>query len=139
MPYTPVIRSILAAALATFAAAAEDASSRWDFEDQATDWRPRAPTVTVERMPGPGATPQSRGQLRIEGPIAVGWNYAMSGSHAMAAGAFYRLEAQLRVLRLGPGTPPPFLKCEFIAADGHTSLGRASTTLHRHSAWPYRR
>ena len=45
------------------------------------------------------------------------WNYAVSDSVPMQAGRLYRLSAWVKVTSAGSGTPMPFLKCEFVAAD----------------------
>jgi len=98
----------------------------WDFEGDMV-WQPRAETVEVSHLEGVGATETSKSCLWVRGPIEVGWNYVSSDRHPMKAGQLYRLSAWVRVNRLGPGTPSPFLKCEFVAADSGINLGRAST------------
>lgn len=103
-------------------------AERWDFEDPSAKWRPRADTVKVSPVEGPGASAQSRGFLRISGPISVGYNYASSEQRPMAGGGTYRLSARVRVNSLGPGTPMPYLKCEFVAADRTAAVGRVNTT-----------
>lgn len=40
----------------------------------------------------------------------------------------YRLTVQVRVDRLGPETPPPYLKCEFVGATRGSSLSQVHTT-----------
>jgi hypothetical protein len=99
----------------------------WDFEDSSISWRGRADTVKVTRVAGPGAIAGSAGFLRIFGAINVGYNYALSDQRPMTAGGLYRLSAQVRVNRVGPGTPMPFLKCEFVAADRNVAVGRVNT------------
>jgi len=100
---------------ATALAAAETAVS--DFTSGSSVWQPRAPSVAVERVSvaGPGGTQTTA--LRISGRIEGGWNYAASAPLAVAAGKLYRLSAWVRVDRVGPGTPMPYLKGEFPAAD----------------------
>ena len=66
--------------------------------------------------------------LRIHGRIEEGWNYANSNPVPMAAGKLYRLSAWVRVDRVGPGTPMPYLKCEFQSADRNA---RARPGQHR--------
>ena len=45
-------------------------------------------------------------------------------------GTLYRLSAWVRVDRLGPGTPMPYLKCEFQSADRNRDLGQANTDTY---------
>jgi len=108
------------------AVAATETPVVWDFEADAAGWRPRAETVAVTRAAA-GATPASRGSLHVRGPIRVGWNYVTSPPRPMTPGGLYRLSAHLRVDTLGPATPAPYLKCEFVGADRRKALGRAST------------
>jgi len=65
--------------------------------------------------------------VRIRGRIAGGWNYAVTGHVPIQAGKLYRLSARVRVDRLGPGTPTPYLKCEFVAAEPRKALGQVHT------------
>jgi len=103
-------------------------SAKWDFESDSGNWRPRAATVTVERVTGVGATENSRACLRIQGSMNENWNYALSDSVSMEAGRLYRLSAWLKVVSAGSKTPMPFLKCEFVASDRRKEMGRAATT-----------
>jgi len=48
----------------------------------------------------------------------------------MAAGHLYRLSAWMRVGKVGTGTPMPFLRCEFVAADTQGNLGQAHTDAY---------
>lgn len=100
----------------------------WDFEAAQTDWRPRAQTITVERLPAGGRN--GGAGLRVAGTIEPGWNYAMSGNQPLQAGANYQLSAWLKVDQLGDQSPAPFLKCEFMAAEQGRELGRASTSTY---------
>jgi len=117
---------VWAAGVPDVAAEADETVAVWDFREGVGDWRPRAESVTVEHLQADegGA---SGGSLRVRGPIRVGWNYVTSPRVPMTPGALYRLSARVRVDRLGPDTPPPYLKCEFVAAKGREALGRAST------------
>jgi len=99
----------------------------WDFESEDIQWQPRAETITVSRAEGVGATEGSKASLRVLGYIEVGWNYAISNRQPMMVGQLYRLSAWVRVDKVGPTTPMPYLKCEFVAADPGHALGRAST------------
>lgn len=117
---------LLAGALfPSFALAADPVT--WDFEDPVSRWRARAETVKVSQLEGPGATRDSRGFLRIAGRIDAGYNYATSDEQPMSGGGLYRLKAHLRVNRVGAGTPMPYLKCEFVAADRNVPVGRVNT------------
>ncbi len=102
----------------------------WTFETDETGWRPRVDTITLERLEGTGATEDSAACLGIRGPIDTGWNYAISDTHPMQGGTLYRLSAWVRVDSVGEGTPMPFLKCEFLAADPAVQLGRANTSTY---------
>ena len=106
-------------------AAAGVAPIVWQFDTDAHGWQPRATSVRVSRLPG--ERPGSRGRLRIQGRIAQDWNYALSEQRPMVAGRFYRLAAWVRVDTLGTGTPAPYLKCEFVAADRNANLGQVRT------------
>ncbi len=99
----------------------------WDFEAPEITWRPRAETIALSRVEGRGATETSRAFLRVRGRIEGGWNYANSEPRPLQAGQLYRLSAWVRLDRLGPTTPPPYLKCEFVGADSRSDLGRANT------------
>jgi hypothetical protein len=102
----------------------------WDFERDGGNWKPRAATVTVERMAEGGASESSRACLHICGRMAEDWNYASSDSVPMEVGRLYRLSAWVKVISVGPRTPMPFLKCEFIAAERNRAIGRASTDAY---------
>jgi hypothetical protein len=117
---------VLAAVVAVPAAEADETVALWNFQGGAEGWQPRADTVTVSHVEG-GAEGERGGSLHVRGPIRVGWNYAISRRVPMTPGDLYRLSARVRVDRLGPGTPTPYLKCEFVAADRRRALGRAST------------
>ncbi len=112
--------------LAGGCARAADGPTAWDFEAETVDWLPRAATVRVERVAGQGATQDSRAWLRVVGSMPDGWNYAIGPRAPMTAGQTYRLTAWVKVVRLGERTPPPFLKCEFVAATP-IQVGRVNT------------
>jgi hypothetical protein len=99
----------------------------WDFENGLQGWKPRAATVTVERVTESGATADSRACLRVHGRMEQDWNYAVSDSVPLRAGQLYRLSAWLKVVSIGAATPMPFLKCEFVATDRRREMGRART------------
>ena len=98
----------------------------WDFEGDELTWRPRMDTVTVEHDETV-TRDEGRATLHTHGPIEGGWNYAISDSHPMQPDQLYRLSAWVKVTSLGPGTPAPFLKCEFVGEEGAGDMGRAST------------
>jgi len=102
----------------------------WDFESGSQGWKPRAAMVTVERVTEPGATAGSRGYLRVHGRMEENWNYAVSDSVSLQAGQLYRLSTWVKVVSAGAGTPMPFLKCEFGAADRGRDMGRAVTNSY---------
>ena len=104
----------------------------WDFATGLSGWAPRADTVKLESAPAVSVPnlPDKKGSLHIYGSMSANWNYAISDQRPMQAGQLYRLSAWLRVDKLGAGTPPPFLKCEFVAAEKDRELGRASTTAY---------
>jgi hypothetical protein len=99
----------------------------WDFERGSDNWKPRAATVKVERVPGLGATANSRACLHVHGSMPENWNYAVSDPVPMQAGRLYRLSAWVKVVSVGAGTPMPFLKCEFVDTDRGRETGRAAT------------
>jgi hypothetical protein len=99
----------------------------WDFESDGGHWKPRAATVTVERIAGAGATADSRACLHVRGAMPENWNYAQSETVPLQAGRLYRLSAWVKVASAGSRTPMPFLKCEFVAADRRREMGRAAT------------
>ncbi len=109
------------------AAAQGFAPATWDFENEPLTWQPRAKTITLERAAGVGATPKSKASLRVRGRAEGVWNYAASNQVPLPGGKMYRLSAWLRVDKLAPGTPPPFLKCEFVGGPDKPSLGRIAT------------
>ncbi len=102
----------------------------WNFEDGPQGWKARAGTVKIEHLAGRGATAASRGYLHIQGSMNENWNYALSGSMPLQAGHLYRLSAWVKVVSTGSGTPMPFLKCEFVAAEHGRDMGRASTNSY---------
>lgn len=80
-------------------------------------------------MPSLGATLTSQASLRVAGPLEEGWNYAFSNRIPIRERRWYRLSAWVRVDMVGPGTPMPYLKCEFVGRDGRR-LGMAVTDLY---------
>ena len=105
---------LIAILLAAFRAVAQ--LTTWRFESDRGGWQPRSETIAVTRVPGIRAG--SGGALHVKGRITDGWNYALSGQRPMAGGQLYRLSAWVRVDKVGTGTPMPYLKCEFVAAEG---------------------
>jgi len=117
-------------------AAAEPAV--WDFTAEDADWHPRAKAIAVERFTTPGPEGRDISALRIHGRIEEGWNYATLKPVPLEAGRLYRLSAWVRVDRAAPGTPMPYLKCEFQSADRKAELGRGQTEAYdatRPGAW----
>jgi hypothetical protein len=43
----------------------------WDFENGSQGWKPRAATVKLELVTGPGATTSGRAYLRVHGSVDV--------------------------------------------------------------------
>ena len=112
---------------------AEDSRLTFDFERDVESWRPRAESIQVSHEK-PGAA-DSAGCLRVQGRIEEGWNYAASDPQPILPGRLYRLTAQVRVDKLGPETPPPYLKCEFVGSARRSSLGQVHTTPYDASRW----
>ncbi|MCY3023596.1 MAG: DUF4962 domain-containing protein, partial [Planctomycetota bacterium] len=119
-------------------AAAEQANATpptvhaWDFGAGLAGWTPRADTVKLESAPEVSvpSLPDKKGSLHVRGSMSGNWNYAVSEPRPMQAGQLYRLSAWLRVEKLGAGTPPPYLKCEFVGTEKGRELGRVSTTTY---------
>ena len=105
---------------------AEESRLTFDFERDVETWKPRAESIQVSREEGGAA--DSAGCLRVQGRIEKGWNYATSDPQPIEPGRLYRLTAQVRVDKLGPETPAPDLKCEFVGATSRSSLGQVHTT-----------
>lgn len=103
------------------------AEPEFRFETGPDAWRPRAASISVTHEDGPGAVRDSRGCLRVRGRLEQGWNYAISERRPMEPGKLYRLSAWLCVEKLGPETPAPFLKCEFVGSNGGTSAAQVHT------------
>ena len=121
---------ILSWLLAMTAGGAETEPVVWNFDSGETGWRPRAGTITIERDASDQAVIEGHASLRVRGRIDVGYNYANSDRRPMLAGRLYRLSARVRVESLGAGTPPPFLKCEFVAADPRKNLNHVVTSAY---------
>ncbi len=121
------IAAIVAASLLVSRIDGAEPAVLFSFEDGTDQWSPRADSVRVEQAIGPGATPGSEGCLRIAGSLETGWNYAASKHQPVEPGKLYRLTAWLRVDRLGPETPGPFLKCEFVASSSRGMAGQVTT------------
>ena len=108
-----------------------DASeSDFRFETGPDGWQSRAASVTVIHQEGSGAIPASQGYLRVQGSIDKGWNYAISQHRPMEPGKLYRLSAWVRVDKLGPATPAPYLKCEFVGSGRGSSAPQAHTNRY---------
>ena len=86
---------------------AEEALESWT-------WQPRANSIVIEQVKTDAQTPGGRASLHIRGRIESGWNYIASSRGTVTPGGLYRLSGRLRVDRLGPRTPSPYLKCEFV-------------------------
>ncbi len=115
------------AALPQVSLAADEATRTvWQFESNVDTWKPRAGTIAVSHEQ-PGAA-DSAGCLRVRGRIEGGWNYAIADPQSIQPGQLYRLSAQVRVDKLGPETPPPYLKCEFVGATRGSSLSQVHTS-----------
>ena len=99
----------------------------YSFQNDTDGWKPRADSVVVEHDDQQGAGEDGRGCLRIRGRIESGWNYAASPRHPVESGKLYRLSFSLRVDKLGPETPPPYLKCEFVARQSRGMAGQIRT------------
>lgn len=89
-------------------------------------WQPRGRSIAVDTVSDPPADAGSIAGVRIRGRIEEGWNYALTQRQPVVAGQLYRLSARVRVDRLGPTTPPPYFKCEFVAEPP----GRTSKQAH---------
>ena len=76
-------------------------------------WQPRAESITIERVENENPR-GGGGSLHVWGKIDSGWNYIASNRSPVTPGTLYRLSVRLRVDRLGPGTPWPYVKCEFV-------------------------
>ena len=96
-------------------------------ETGSLEWQPRDKAIVVE--PVADSTAESKGSraIRVHGRIEANWNYAFTREIPIEAGKCYRLSAKVRVDRLGPGTPMPYLKCEFVATEMQLSRGQALT------------
>ncbi|MHB8898037.1 MAG: DUF4962 domain-containing protein [Thermoguttaceae bacterium] len=127
LPVLLQIATIVAAFFPAAATGADDSRALFSFEAGEDQWSPRADSIRVSREQGPGATPASQGSLHIEGRLDTGWNYAASRHQPIVPKRLYRLTAWLRVDRLGKETPPPYLKCEFVASDSRGMAGQVST------------
>ena len=104
-----------------------DVATVFRFEASDDSWTARAPSISVARAEGAGATANSRAHLRIQGQIAGNWNYATSDQRPIEPGRLYRLSAWVRVDKLGSHTPAPYLKCEFVGTSPRSSLGQVHT------------
>lgn len=77
-------------------------------------WQPRAKTILVEPVESEPGRPATEKPVRVRGRMPTGWNYVATGHRPIAPGGLFRLTVALRVDSLGPGSPPPFFKCEFV-------------------------
>lgn len=75
-------------------------------------WRPRGKSIAVNVGQAAGPTGTAATLLHVSGRIDSDWNYACSSGMPIRPGQLYRVSFWLRVERLGPTTPPPYLKCE---------------------------
>lgn len=101
-------------------------------------WHPRAGSVQIGWVAAPAGGPASKVALRVSGRMTDGWNYVATGRVPVKAGGLYRLSAEVLVDRLGAGTPPPFLKCEFVGEDTRQPMGQVRTNSYDSSkpgAW----
>jgi len=121
------VTALLAALLWTLTSYGAESVPLFSFETGVDGWRPRADSIAVAHAEASGATPNSAGHVRIKGRIEPGWNYAISKYLPIEPGRLYRLAAWLRVDRLGSGTPPPYLKCEFVADGSRSMAGQVHT------------
>jgi hypothetical protein len=125
------LRRLYAVVLVVFAplspAHGADSAEVFRFEAGDEGWKPRAESIAVSLEEGVGAAADGRACLRVRGRIELGWNYAASAHRPMPPGRLYRLTAWVRVDKLGPTTPAPYLKCEFVGASPRSSLGQAHT------------
>lgn len=112
---------------------AAETTSLHSFQTHTDRWKPRADSIHMSHVKEDGATSASKGCLRIEGRIEEGWNYAISPHHPIEPGKLYRLTAWLRVDKLGPETPPPYLKCEFVARQSREMAGQVRTDCYETS------
>jgi hypothetical protein len=117
-------------ALSPSATIAAELLAAWDFQSPGSDWKPVAKAVTIERVDTPGPEGKTLKVLRIRGPMEKHWNYAYAAPVTVGEGKIVRLSAWLRVDRLGPNSPMPYLKCEFQSADRKRSPGQAATTRY---------
>lgn len=124
------ITTLLFCLLLTRCSAALAQNTNWDFENGPLKWQPRAKTITLTRAEGVGAAAKSKASLHVQGQIQGGYNYAISDQQPMQAGQLYRLAAWVRVDKVGPTTPMPFLKCEFVSSDPKFGGGRVSTDVY---------
>ncbi|MCF7974126.1 MAG: DUF4962 domain-containing protein [Phycisphaerae bacterium] len=103
-------------------------SITWQFSDDCAGWKARAKSIVLTRV---DATREgSQGSLRIQGRIEEGYNYALSERRPMSPGQLYRLSVWVRVDSVAPGTPMPYLKCEFVAADSRRNPGQVHTDTY---------
>ncbi len=90
----------------------------WDFEEDESEWYPRASTLDLRRLSTTGATEISQACLQVTGIVADGYNYILSGRVSVQGGKWYRLAGWIRVDLLGKDDPMPYFKCEFLSKDG---------------------
>ena len=130
--YHTVFRVVASLAALVWVSASHGAETKsiFSFETGVDNWMPREDSVTVAHVEAAGATADSGGQLRVKGHIEPGWNYAMSKHLPIEPGGLYRLTAWLCVDRLGPETPPPYLKCEFVADRSKNMAGQVHTEIY---------
>jgi hypothetical protein len=128
--YRLVLRGLLCAFCGWTVAAVGAEPITWDFQSDTAAWQPRGKSIHVERLVTVGPNGKQTPSLHVHGRIEDGWNYANSNPVPMTAGKLYRLSAWVRVDRVDPGTPKPYLKCEFQSADRKRDLGRVNTETY---------
>ncbi|HYW80544.1 MAG TPA: DUF4962 domain-containing protein, partial [Thermoguttaceae bacterium] len=100
------------------------------FETGLDTWHPRAASITVSRIVGTDTAVEGEACLRVEGRIEKGWNYACCDHFDIQPGGLYRLTARVRVDHLGPDTPSPYLKCEFVGENRGDAPGQLRTDAY---------
>lgn len=101
-----------------------------DFRLPASNWAFRAKSVSIAQVDIPGPDGKTTAALSVRGRMDQNWNYAYCKPVAIEPGRLYRVSAWLRVDRLGPGTPVPYLKCEFVSADRKGNPGQISSSKY---------
>ena len=116
--------------VATCLVSTEAAAATFSFEAGLEGWMPRADSINVSRVEDAGATSASKACLRVQGRMETGWNYAASERFAIRPNQLYRLAAWVRVDKLGPSSPAPYLKCELVGDDRSQPPGQVHTDAY---------